>query len=79
LKAALEAQAFPNITTHFMRDKVAGDHCDPRCFNLGSLYGLISAMMGHPTGTSYGIFPVYGTGTADNVWWNDTVCGGPHP
>lgn len=79
LRAALQARVFPEITTHFQRDKTAGDHCDPRCFNLNVLYALIQAVMGHPVGSSYGIAPAYGTGAADNVWWNDTVCGGGHP
>jgi hypothetical protein len=79
LKAALEARIFPAITTHFLVDKVAGDHCDPRCFDLTRLYADVQALLGHPKGSSYGIAPVYGTGGADNVWWNDTVCGGGHP
>ncbi|KTE34621.1 MULTISPECIES: eCIS core domain-containing protein [unclassified Sphingopyxis] len=79
LRAALQARVFPEITTHFQRDKTAGDHCDPRCFNLGVLYALIQNIMGHPVGSSYGIAPAYGTGAAHNVWWNDTVCGGGHP
>jgi hypothetical protein len=79
LKAALEARVFPTITTHFLVDKVAGDHCDPRCFDLGRLYADIQTLLGHVAGSSYGIAPIYGTGGGDNVWWNDTVCGGGHP
>jgi hypothetical protein len=79
LNAALQARAFPSITTHFQIDKAAGDHCDPRCFNVTALYKSIQADLGHPAGCTYGIMPVYGTGGTDNVWWNDTVCGGAHP
>jgi hypothetical protein len=79
LRAALEAQIFPTISTHFQIDKGAGDHPDPRCFNVGKLYGLIQVALGHPVGTSYGITPSYGKGAADNVWWDDKACGGPHP
>jgi LysM repeat protein len=80
LRAALEAGEFPSITTHFWVDRTAGTHCDPRCFNLGTLYGLIAAALGHPAGSQYGLPPSYGTrrGT-DTVWWVDAVCGGPHP
>jgi len=79
LRAALEARVFPKITTHFDRDKQAGDHCDPRCFDVGKLYALIGKALGHPTGTIYGITPKYGSGAADNVWWDNTVCGGSPP
>lgn len=79
LNAALQARAFPSITTHFQIDKAAGDHCDPRCFNVTELYKNIQTALGHPAGCTYGITPVYGTGGSDNVWWNDTVCGGAHP
>lgn len=79
LKAALEARVFPKITTHFEIDKKAGDHCDPRCFNVTALYEMLRMILGHPKGTTYGITPVYGTTASDNIWWNDTVCGGKHP
>jgi hypothetical protein len=79
LHAAFEAKFFPEITTHFLLDKGVGDHCDPRCFKLGYLYEKIAALMKHPKGTTYGIVPNYGTGTAHKLWWNDTVCGGSHP
>jgi hypothetical protein len=79
VRAAFEAKFFPEITTHFLIDKGVGDHCDPRCFRLPDLYARIAALMTHPKGTTYGITPSYGTGAAHNVWWNDTVCGGPHP
>jgi hypothetical protein len=79
LNAALQARAFPSVTTHFQIDKAAGDHCDPRCFNVTALYKNIQAALGHPAGCTYGITPLYGTGGSDNVWWNDTVCGGAHP
>jgi hypothetical protein len=80
LQAALEAGQFPEITTHFWVDRVAGDHCDPRCFDLPHLYELIAAALGHAKGSTYGLQPQYGTkqGT-DNVWWHDIACGGPHP
>ncbi|HEY2290597.1 MAG TPA: hypothetical protein VGM86_07835, partial [Thermoanaerobaculia bacterium] len=79
LRAALQAGVFPEITTHFLIDRGIGDHCDPRCFNLGRLYDEIRTAMGHRTGSTYGITPAYGTGAAHNVWWHPTVCGGPHP
>jgi hypothetical protein len=79
LNAALQALAFPAITTHFQIDKAAGDHCDPRCFNLTALYRDIQSALGHPTGCTYGIAPAYGTGSGDNVWWHGKVCGGAHP
>jgi hypothetical protein len=79
LRAALQAGAFPEVTTHFWIDKGIGDHCDPRCFNLGRLYDEIQTAMGHRAGSTYGITPSYGTGATHNVWWHPTVCGGPHP
>jgi hypothetical protein len=78
-RAAVEARYFPEITTHFLIDKVAGDHCDPRCFDLPRLYSEIAAAFSHPKGSSYGIAPAFGTSGSDNVWWFDDVCGGPHP
>jgi hypothetical protein len=80
LRAALMAGRFPEIITHFAVDAFAGGHCDPRCFNLGKLYELIAASMGHPKGASYGIQPSYGlkSGT-NNVWWSDKICHGSHP
>jgi hypothetical protein len=79
LRAALEARFFPEITTHFLLDKGIGNHCDPRCFNLNRLYEEIRVAMGHGPGCVYGITPKYGTGSAHNVWWHNTVCGGPPP
>jgi len=80
LMAALQAGKFPEVTTHFWVDRVAGDHCDPRCFDLMHLYNLIAAALGHGQGSTYGIKPNYGTkqGT-NNVWWHETVCGGRPP
>jgi hypothetical protein len=80
LLAAHEAGRFPEITTHFWVDRTFRGHCDPRCFNLGNLYGLVQAALGHPAGARYGAVPNYGPrwGT-HNVWWNDTVCSGSHP
>lgn len=79
LRSALQVGQFPLITTHFWIDKNIGDHCDPRCFNLSGLYRMIRTALGHGVGSTYGINPNYGSGSAHNVWWNDTVCGRPHP
>jgi hypothetical protein len=79
LRAALEVGRFPEITTHFLIDKKAGNHFDPRCFNLGHLYSLVSDALHHHKNSSYGIEPSYGPKAADNVWWVDKVCGGSHP
>ncbi len=79
LQASLQAGRFPQITTHFLVDKNAGSHCDPRCFNLTNLYQTISALLSFPAGSSFGITPQYGTGATDNVWWSTQVCGGAHP
>ncbi|HSI75141.1 MAG TPA: hypothetical protein VK957_04585 [Lunatimonas sp.] len=79
LQATLQAGRFPRITTHFLVDKTAGSHCDPRCFNLTELYSGISSLLGISATTNFGIVPQYGTGTSDNLWWSDTVCGGAHP
>jgi hypothetical protein len=76
LRAALAAGKFPQITTHFALDSFSPDaHCDPRCFNLTKLYQKSAAVLGHASGSSYGIKPSYGTrlGT-DNIWWNDRIC-----
>ncbi|MBZ5506423.1 MAG: DUF4157 domain-containing protein [Acidobacteriia bacterium] len=80
LRAALQAGQFPEITTHFWVDRTAGDHCDPRCFDLTHLYDSIAATLGHGKGSTYGIKPNYGTkqGT-NNLWWLDPVCGGSPP
>jgi hypothetical protein len=80
LQAALQAGQYPEITTHYWLDRVAGDHWDPRCFDLPRLYALIAAALGHAKGSTYGITPQYGTtrGTS-NLWWHDVACGGPHP
>lgn len=79
LQAALVAGQFPQITTHFKIDKKIGDHCDPRCFNLGHLYDLIRTALSHPEGAIYGVIPNYDRGEGQNVWWVDRVCGGAHP
>ena len=79
LRAALEAQFFPEITTHFLVDRGIGDHGDPRCFDLTQLYADIATALGHPAGTTYGIVPDYGIKPPANVWWVDKVCGKPHP
>ncbi|MDQ3803243.1 MAG: DUF4157 domain-containing protein [Acidobacteriota bacterium] len=79
LKAALQLNRWPEVTTHFWIDKNIGDHCDPRCFNLSRFYRLIRVAMSHGVGSSYGIAPSYGTGPSNNVWWHAPVCGGPHP
>jgi hypothetical protein len=79
LGAALQAYRWPQITTHFVVDRGIGDHIDPRCFDLGKLYRTIAGLMGHPTSTSYGIAPAYGTSATSTVWWDKVVCGGPAP
>ena len=78
LKAALQVGQYPEITTHWLIDQQSG-HCDPRCFDVGLLYSLIAATMGHDPASSYGISPVYGTAPPATVWWQDTACGGPPP
>jgi hypothetical protein len=80
LRAALIAGTFPTITTHYAIDVGIGDHCDPRCFDLGHLYDTIAATLGHGRGSTYGITPSYGrkSGT-NNLWWDETVCHGKHP
>jgi len=80
LRTTLQTDRFPEITTHFWVDRTAGDHCDPRCFNLMHLYDLIAASLGHGIGSTYGVKPNYGiTQGTHNLWWADKVCGGPHP
>ena len=79
LRAALAAGRFPEVTTHFLIDRGIGDHCDPRCFDLGRLYTSIQTALGHRTGSRYGVVPAYGTSAPANVWWHDTVCQGTHP
>jgi Domain of unknown function (DUF4157) len=80
LRATLQAGKFPEITTHFSVDAFKQGHCDPRCFDLGRLYKLIASTLGHGQNSTYGVKPSYGTkyGT-DNIWWDDTICGGGHP
>jgi hypothetical protein len=76
LRAALAAGKFPQMTTHFALDTFSSDaHCDPRCFNLTKLYQKSAAVLGHASGSTYGIKPSYGTqlGT-NNIWWNDRIC-----
>jgi hypothetical protein len=76
LRAALTAGAFPKITTHFAVDAFTQGHCDPRCFDLDRLYGMIAAAMGHQKGTHYGIDPSYGLAWGKNaIWWDNTICG----
>jgi len=80
LQAALQAGSFPEITTHFWVDRTAGDHCDPRCFDLNRLYGVIASTMAHPKGSTYGLKPIYGVVQGmHNVWWLPAVCGGSPP
>jgi Domain of unknown function (DUF4157) len=80
LQAALQAGSYPEITTHFWVDRTAGDHCDPRCFDLNGLYAVIASTMGHGKGSTYGLKPSYGvTQGVHNVWWLPTVCGGSPP
>jgi hypothetical protein len=78
LRAALIAGAYPKVTTHYILDaRLPESHCDPRCFNLSRLYHSISAVSGHPKGTSYGIIPSYGTKSgSNNVWWHNGTCHG---
>jgi hypothetical protein len=80
LRATLAAGRFPEITTHFMVDAFKQGHCDPRCFDLGRLYKMIATSLGHGQKSTYGIKPSYGTkwGT-NNIWWDDTICGGGPP
>ncbi len=81
LRAAMSADKFPQMTTHFALDTFDPEaHCDPRCFNLTKLYESIAAVMGHDRGSTYGIIPSYGTrlGT-NNIWWHDRICHGSAP
>ena len=80
LQAALQAGSFPEITTHFWVDRTAGDHCDPRCFDLNHLYSVVASTVGHGKGTTYGLKPIYGVVQGvHNVWWLPAVCGGSPP
>ena len=79
LRAAFISGTFPEVTTHFAVDRYVGGHCDPRCFDIGHLYDLIAASLGHGKGSTYGSRPSYGRKAADNVWWDDTTCHGAHP
>lgn len=83
LRAALKTRVFPFITTHKVIDREHGDHCDPRCFNLGRLYNDIATMLGHKTGDSlYGVEPTYGRGPTTSVWWDDgpnSICAEAKP
>jgi hypothetical protein len=79
LRSALQAYRWPQITTHFVVDRVGGDHIDPRCFDLGRLYRKIASLMAHPPNTSYGIVPSYGTSAPSSIWWDKFVCGGSPP
>lgn len=81
LQAVLQANQFPQITTHYWVDRGEfgniGTHCDPRGFDLMRLYQTISLALGHPSDTLYGIEPRYGLHPekGDNVWWVDAVFG----
>jgi hypothetical protein len=80
LRAAFIAGRFPEVTTHFVVDAFERGHCDPRCFDLERLYAAIAAVLGHGKGSTYGVKPSYGTRWGSNtVWWDDKICGGPHP
>jgi len=80
LLAALEIGQFLEITSHFFLDKPpitrTMNRCDPRCWDLGRLYTTISSILGHPSGTTYGVDFIPGTawGTS-TIWWFDPVCG----
>jgi len=84
LRAALAANHFPSVTTHWLVDrdpdaKIKGGHYDPRCFDVHHLYSLIAGDMGHHAASEYGITPVYGTKPPANVWWTLAECGKAHP
>jgi len=80
LEAALQADVFPHITTHFWVDADVAGHCDPRCFDLTRLYRSLSKDLKHQEGDTYGVDPRYGTNWGvDTIWWNPKVCGGAHP
>lgn len=80
LKAALEAGAFPHITTHFWVDRAVRGHIDPRCFNMHKLFKMISAAMGHQAGDLYGDEPKYGKKWGvHNVTWDKDMCGSDPP
>ncbi len=81
LRAALASGKFPQATTHFALDTFDPEaHCDPRCFNLTKLYNSIASVMGHPSGSTYGITPSYGTkGGTNNIWWDNNICHGSAP
>ncbi len=75
IRAALIAGKFPTVTTHYAVDAFIDGHCDPRCFNLTSLYRLIAETLGHAKESAYGIKPIYGIKADDadaNVWWDKT-------
>jgi hypothetical protein len=83
LMAALEAGAFPHITTHFWVDRAVKGHTDPRCFNMTKLNTMISARMNYKENDLYGDPPKYGpTWGVHNVWWDKSqkdLCQGPPP
>jgi hypothetical protein len=81
LQAALQAGRFPEIISHFWRDRgIPGAHCDPRCFDLQHLYDVIADLLGHQRGSTYGQIPKYGTTDGvHNIWWHNVVCGGGPP
>jgi hypothetical protein len=81
LQSALQADRFPEITTHYWVDQGTygkiGTHCDPRGLDLMYLYQQISATIGDPLETIYGIEPKYGLHPekGDNLWWSEAVLG----
>jgi uncharacterized protein DUF4157 len=78
LKAALEAGAFPSITTHFWVDRAVRGHNDPRCFDMHKLNKLISKSMGYNPADLYGDEPKYGIKWGEhNVWWGKDCKGSP--
>ena len=85
LWGAIYAGRYPEIVTHYWLDQgngnVIGTHCDPRGLNIDRLYREISFVLGHPSDTQYGDRPQYGRNPeqGDNVWWSDTIMGGPAP
>jgi hypothetical protein len=79
LKAALEAGAFPKITTHFWVDREVQGHTDPRCFDMHKLNKLISKALGNNPADLYGDAPKYGIKWGEhNVWWGKD-CKGEAP
>jgi hypothetical protein len=72
LQAALQADRFPEVTTHYWMDcKDLSGHYDPRCFRLQHFYDLIAEQMGHEKGRRYGIEPKPGLKRGENNVWGD--------